>query len=140
MNDDSVLTRDTQIATAIEQALQGDKRTAPYPIEVEMQGTTATLRGSVESQEAKDAAESIARGVDGVVNVTNELVIDADTGASPLARRDREDEPTVGPVVGAAGAMGSSGGAGRAAPILIREDDADGADIRDNEDTEPVQG
>lgn len=141
MNNDSALTGETQIAAAVEQALQADERTAPYPIQVEMQGATVSLRGSVESQQDKEAAESVARGVAGVINVTNELVIEQ--GATGLFGGGRRDERTadgapigVAPLPAAPGGTGSAptmpGGGGYVAPLLALDESAD-ASKRDAE-------
>jgi hypothetical protein len=103
MNNDGALTQERAITEQVQQALQANKTTAGYPIEVTVQGATVSLHGSVDSQETKDAAEQQARGVPGVVAVTNELAIDqdADKGAGWLGGM---------PAVGAAGLANRGGG------------------------------
>src|SRR5579871_3815440 len=78
MDSHPAMTRDAAIAQDVQTALKGDPLTAPYPIEVSMQGTTATISGTVDSPQVKNRAEEIARSVNGVVVVINELMIDED--------------------------------------------------------------
>ena len=75
MNDDNALTRDMAIMEKTEQALEANAITARNPFEVEAEGATLTIRGQVESQQAKETAERIARGVDGVIDIVNEVVV-----------------------------------------------------------------
>ena len=131
-NDNSALTRETQVTEAVEQALRSDKRTAPYTIEVEMQGTTVSLRGRVESQQDKEAAESVARGVSGVINVTNELVIESGVrglfGLGGGDDRMADGAPLGVPLPAAPGGTGSAptvpGGGGYIAPLLALDESA----------------
>lgn len=48
-----------------------------FDLKVEVKGNKATLQGKVQSGAAKDLAEQIALGVDGIKQVDNRLVIDA---------------------------------------------------------------
>lgn len=66
---DSWLTAKTKIA------LLADGRVSGTRINVETKGGSVTLRGKVETMDAKGAAEQIARGIDGVREVKNELAI-----------------------------------------------------------------
>jgi osmotically-inducible protein OsmY len=50
----------------------------PFEIEAEVNDGVATLRGTVESAVERDLAEELARGIDGITEVNNELMIDAD--------------------------------------------------------------
>lgn len=152
MNSDSALTREMQMTEAIQQALQADKRTASYPIEVEVQGATAVLRGSVESQDHKEAAEHIARGVAGVINVTNELVIEAGGGGLFGARSHGGQTAPAGPAGAVPLAAGTSGsgagpntavGLGYVAPLATPDvGDMRGTSDRDTgrEDSETARG
>lgn len=72
---DSWLTSKTKIA------LVADKRVKGRQVSVETVRGTVTLRGKVDSEEAKAAAESIAKGIEGVQSVNNELQV------VPLAER-----------------------------------------------------
>ncbi len=76
----SALTGDDAIMNQINQALRSNATTARSPIDVAAQGATVTLSGTVGSQDVKRTAEQLARGVPGVVDVTNELVIGDNAG------------------------------------------------------------
>jgi hyperosmotically inducible protein len=66
---DSWLTAKTKIA------LFADERVAGSQVSVETMKGTVMLRGKVDSDAAKAAAESIAKGVEGVKSVKNELQV-----------------------------------------------------------------
>ena len=71
----SALTGDDAIMDEVNQALRNNQTTARSSIDVAAQGATVTLSGNVDNQDVKRTAEQVARGVPGVVDVTNELVI-----------------------------------------------------------------
>jgi len=48
-----------------------------FDLKVEVKGNSATLNGKVQSDAAKDLAEQIALGVEGIKHVDNRLVVDA---------------------------------------------------------------
>lgn len=127
MNSDGALTQDTRIAEAVQQALHADPTTAPYAIEVAVEGTSATLSGHVGSQEAKDAATRIAKSVDGVIDVTDALEIRQDGGGGlfGFGKRDDAEDSAIAPIAAMPGSsMGGSGNAGGAAPIGLLGADA----------------
>ena len=64
---DSWLTAKTKIA------LLGDERVKSTQISVESNHGVVAMRGKVDSEEAKKAAAEIAKGIDGVKDVKNEL-------------------------------------------------------------------
>lgn len=66
---DSWLTAKTKIA------LYADSRVAGTRINVDTRGGVVTLRGKVESAEAKSAAAEVAQGIEGVKTVKNELQV-----------------------------------------------------------------
>ena len=76
----SALTGDDAMMDQVNQALRTNTATARAPIDVAAQGATVTLSGTVGSQDVKRAAEQIARGVPGVVDVTNDVVIGDNAG------------------------------------------------------------
>jgi hypothetical protein len=125
MNNDSALTQEMAITKQVQQALQANKTTARYPIEVTVQGATVSLHGTVESQKTKDTAQQVTRSVPGVVNVTNELTIDQDAGkeAGGLDMgRDREGGIAIPAVIGGLGTGGGQGGpAYPGAPLAAAE-------------------
>ena len=59
----------------VEAALEKDERTADYVIEVIDQDGLITLKGKVGSDEHAQAAEEIAKAQEGVIDVTNALVL-----------------------------------------------------------------
>lgn len=86
---DAWLTAKTKIA------LLADGRVSGTRINVQTQGGGVTLRGKVENMETKDAATQIARGIDGVREVKNELAI---VPASKRKLVDAKDDAIVAEV------------------------------------------
>ena len=81
---DSWLTAKTKIALAADARVKGRQ------IEVETAEGRVVLRGKVDSDEAKRAAEGITAGLDGVKTVKNELqVVVPHLHATPWRRRMR---------------------------------------------------
>lgn len=79
--DEAVGTRvsDATITGKIKAKLLADEHTKGFDINVDTDANgRVTLRGAADSAEAKRAATAIARSVDGVRSVDNELVIGAD--------------------------------------------------------------
>jgi osmotically-inducible protein OsmY len=70
-----VLPTDAAIAQFVVDALSADSRLSLVPIQVSCLGRTITLRGAVESQQAKALATDIARRVYGVRDVANLLAV-----------------------------------------------------------------
>ena len=66
---------DSWITSKAKIALFADSRVPGASVHVETQKGMVYLRGKVESDEAKKAAEDVARGVDGVQGVKNELQV-----------------------------------------------------------------
>src|SRR5262245_54360658 len=66
---------DSWITSKTKIALFADSRVPGASVHVETQKGMVYLRGKVESDEAKKAAEDVARGVDGVQGVKNELQV-----------------------------------------------------------------
>ena len=97
------VTQDEKIAEAVEERLTSDERTKDMAIEVSSAAGEVTLRGQVDSQGMKEAAEQIARSVSGVMLVINELAVTTDQ-----QRREENTIPRV-PVVPATGPGGSGG-------------------------------
>jgi len=78
---------DATTSAKVRTALNFSKSISPYPIEVDTSGGVVTLRGTVPSQEAKALAGSIAHDTEGVKEVANEIVVNADVAMSPDAAR-----------------------------------------------------
>jgi len=111
----SELTGDDAIMDQVNRALQGNATTARYPIDVSAQGATVTLSGTVGDHDVKRTAEQLARGVPGVVDVTNELVVgDNDSGGGGGLfgfGRDRDGD-AGGASAGGLGALPFASGGG----------------------------
>ena len=63
------------LATRVNAALSDHEETAEYPIEAVNDQGVITLSGTVPSDGVKDTAGTIAEGVEGVVEVVNDLEI-----------------------------------------------------------------
>ena len=66
---------DSVITTKIKSQLAADEFLKSFQISVETRKGIVELSGFVDSQKAKDKAEQIARGVDGVKSVKNALIV-----------------------------------------------------------------
>jgi osmotically-inducible protein OsmY len=66
----------SEIRQHVEAALEEDERTADYAIEVIEQDGLVTLKGQVGSANDKQAAKEIAAAQEGVIDVTNALVVE----------------------------------------------------------------
>lgn len=75
MNGESDLSRDQQLTEAIEREIQSRMQPDAPPINVAVQGATVTLTGHVANQATKDAVIQMARDTEGVIDVTDDLVI-----------------------------------------------------------------
>ncbi len=153
MNTEGSLTKSMQLETAVENALQTDPGATQSPITVAVQGSTVTLTGRVDTEQAKEAAEKIAYSVPGVLDVTNELVVgrDDDGGIFGIGlgrgRNDDNRNDNVFPgVLGVAAVPGNvgggtgTGGSGMGGVLPVIAPDIDGGATRSNDDTEEVNG
>jgi hyperosmotically inducible periplasmic protein len=86
---DSWLTSKTKIA------LFGDDRVKGTEVRVETQNGQVYLRGKVDSQEAKSASEEIAKGVEGVKSVKNDLQVVAPTARKTVEANDKQITKSV---------------------------------------------
>src|SRR5579875_2753148 len=75
MNNNPLLSRDQQIEEQISEQIEARMQYDALPIDVSVQGATVTLTGHVANQATKDAVVQLARSVDGVINVVDNLVI-----------------------------------------------------------------
>jgi hyperosmotically inducible protein len=76
-------------------ALFADERVKGRQVNVETNNGVVALRGKVDSAEAKSAAESIAKGVDGVRSVKNELQVVAPTDRAVVDAKDEDLKKAV---------------------------------------------
>jgi hyperosmotically inducible periplasmic protein len=79
---DSWMTAKTKIA------LFSDSRVKGREINVETKDGTVMLRGKVDTDEAKSAAEEVAKGIDGVKSVKNELQVVAPSKREAVDEKD----------------------------------------------------
>ena len=63
----------TDLQTRVERALMDDSRTKDYGVEVLDNNGIIILRGAIPSREASTAVEMVAKEVEGVVSVINEM-------------------------------------------------------------------
>jgi len=76
MNSNSVSwNKDEPITAAIEREIQSRLRPDAPPINVAVQGASVSLTGYVANQATKDALIQMARATDGVIDVTDNLVV-----------------------------------------------------------------
>jgi hypothetical protein len=80
---------DELLATAVHEALAKDRRVDAQQVRVEATGGTVRLEGEVDTTKERDAAETIARRVQGVRRVENQLTVvpRLPPGASPIPER-----------------------------------------------------
>jgi hyperosmotically inducible protein len=86
---DSWLTSKTKIA------LFADDRVKGKDVRVETMGGQVFLRGKVDSQEAKSASEEIAKTVEGVKSVKNDLQVVAPTARKTVEANDKQITKSV---------------------------------------------
>ena len=71
----SQATKDATLTAKVKSALAADVGLKTVKIDVDSDGNTLTLKGNVDSAETKRKAEEVARKVDGVATVRNELTV-----------------------------------------------------------------
>jgi osmotically-inducible protein OsmY len=71
----TMVTRSTELADRVSQALMDDERTREALIDVVNNQGVVTLSGVVKSHEMRDVAEQIVRQQQGVITVVNDLKI-----------------------------------------------------------------
>ena len=86
---DSWLTAKTKIA------LYADDRVKGRQVSVETDKGTVTLKGTVDSAEAKSAAEAVAQGIDGVKSVRNDLQVVAPKEQKAVAANDKDIKKAI---------------------------------------------
>ena len=79
---------DSWITSKTKIALFADDRVKGRQVHVETQNGVVMLRGKVDSAEAKSAAAEVAKGIDGVKNVKNELQVVAPSQRTEVTADD----------------------------------------------------
>ena len=97
---DQVLNSDLVIKTKIVTAYTLNSQLNPFDVKVTVENGNVTLAGSVQMQGEKDLAEQIAKGVDGVGTITNNLKIEkiAKRGYKPGFTQMVDDATTTAAV------------------------------------------
>ncbi|MHB1133668.1 MAG: BON domain-containing protein [Chloroflexota bacterium] len=85
----SLETPESKLVDAVTEALRHHESTAAARVEVTAQGQQVWLQGEVASQAVKDEAESVAKHIQGVAMVVNELTVRPEGG-----RGDDDLNPT----------------------------------------------
>lgn len=67
--------KNSMLTGKVKAALAADVGLKTWDIDVDSAGTTVTLNGMVDSEATRKRAESVARGVDGVATVRNNLKV-----------------------------------------------------------------
>lgn len=95
----SVQRDDSWIETSVQSRFYGDDAVRGRTVSVDANGGVVTLRGTVENESARQQAVTLARGVEGVTSVNDELQVGA-TPASTMAEAGPRAEPadTIGTV------------------------------------------
>jgi osmotically-inducible protein OsmY len=65
----------------------------PFTIDTDVDGSIAHLTGTVESDIDRDLAGELARGIKGITEVRNDLVVDAEMAADATKSDPAEDKP-----------------------------------------------
>ena len=86
--DEKTSINDTWMTAKTKIALFADARIKGSEINVETSQGSVMIRGKVDSDEAKQAAEGIAKGIDGVKTVKNELQVVAPAKREAINDRD----------------------------------------------------
>ena len=89
--------KDGQLATEIEKRLSADREVNAQTVEIDVRAGVVTLTGRVPTDDAKERAEKIAKGVDGVDEVHNRLT----TATGGVVQSPPEAQPIPEKVPGA---------------------------------------
>jgi len=74
-SDISQASKDSWLTTKVKSALAADVGLSTLKIDVDSAGNTVTLKGTVDSADKKQRAEEVARKVEGVATVRNQLAV-----------------------------------------------------------------
>lgn len=90
---------DTLITLKVKTALFGDKRTSGLETDVDSKDGAVTLSGKVDTDEAKSAAEEVAKKIEGVRSVSNMLQVVAEAKRSEVNTSDDKIESAIEKVI-----------------------------------------
>jgi hyperosmotically inducible protein len=92
---------DAMLTAKVKTQMAADGRISPTRVGVETVNGAVTLTGEVPTQEEKDAAAEVARKVEGVRSVSNQIIVNpaaAGSGLPPSNEMKRQAERAVGSV------------------------------------------
>ncbi|MGH9753702.1 MAG: BON domain-containing protein [Blastocatellia bacterium] len=92
---------DAMLTARIKARMTADGRISPTRVDVDTLNGDVTLRGETPTQEEKDAAVEVARGVEGVRSISNQIIVNpavAGTGIPSGEEIKRRAEKTVGDI------------------------------------------
>lgn len=78
---------DARAEGSVSTAIATNRNLSPFSIDVEVEGDTAVLTGKVESDVEKDLAEQIAKDIDGIEKVDNQLTVGTEGDRSKAGER-----------------------------------------------------
>ena len=88
-DDKSAQNSDTRRESQIQTGLSMNPHLRNFDLTVAVDGNKAVLSGNVEDGIAKDLAEQIAQGADGITNVDNRILVDADYRRPTISAGER---------------------------------------------------
>jgi hyperosmotically inducible protein len=86
---------DTWITAKVKLALLADNRVSGFATDVDTRSGVVTLSGKVDEQTNKSAAEEVAKGIDGVKSVNNQIQVVPDAKRSQVNAADDKIEDEV---------------------------------------------
>jgi osmotically-inducible protein OsmY len=90
---------DAWIATHTKLALLADAATSGYELDAAAKDGAVTLSGKVDTDGAKTAAEAVARKVEGVASVSNQLQVAADAKRKEASLSDDKIKDAIGELI-----------------------------------------
>jgi hyperosmotically inducible periplasmic protein len=87
--------KDAWLTSKTKIALYGDERVSANEVKVETKNAVVTLRGKVATDDEKRAAEDVAKGVDGVTSVKNQLQVVPASARKAVDAKDDDLKKTV---------------------------------------------
>ncbi len=88
--------QDAWVKGKLESAYLFNRHLNPFDIQTEVNGGVVTLTGVVESDIERDLAEEIARGIEGIDRVNNDLSVNGDARQASASASDNNDRRTFG--------------------------------------------
>lgn len=87
---------DTWVTAKVKLALLADSRISGFATDVDTNNGAVTLSGKVDSEENKNAANEVAKGIDGVKSVNNQIQVVPDAKRDQVNATDDKIEDAIG--------------------------------------------